>query len=59
MVVLYVVERGTGAFESARTAVNIVCAGDSLTGWNNFRTPDLGGSEMGPCRHFSGVAERV
>ena len=24
-----------------------------------FRTPDLGGSEMGPCRHFSGGAERV
>ena len=23
------------------------------------RTPDLGGSEMGPCRHFSGGAERV
>ena len=35
MDVLYVVERGTDAFESARTAVDIVCAGDSLTGWNN------------------------
>lgn len=30
--VLYVVERGTEAFESARTSVDIVCAGDSLTG---------------------------
>ena len=36
MDVLYVVERNTDAFESARTAVDIVCAGDSLTGWNNF-----------------------
>jgi len=36
MDVLYVVERDTAAFESARTAVDIVCAGDSLTGWNNF-----------------------
>lgn len=36
MDVLYVVERDTVAFESARTAVDIVCAGDSLTGWNNF-----------------------
>jgi len=36
MGVLYVVERGTDAFESVRTAVDIVCAGDSLTGWNNF-----------------------
>ena len=36
MDVLYVVERNTNAFESARTAVDIVCAGESLTGWNNF-----------------------
>ena len=36
MDVLYVVERDTDVFESARTAVDIVCAGDSLTGWNNF-----------------------
>ena len=36
MDVLYVVERDTAAFEAARTTVDIVCAGDSLTGWNNF-----------------------
>jgi lysophospholipase L1-like esterase len=36
MNVLYLVERDTNVFESARTAVDIVCAGDSLTGWNNF-----------------------
>ena len=35
MDVLYVVERDTAAFEAARTTVDIVCAGDSLTGWNN------------------------
>ena len=35
MDVLYVVERGTAAFEAARKNVDVVCAGDSLTGWNN------------------------
>jgi lysophospholipase L1-like esterase len=42
MDVLYVIERGTAAFEAARTAVDIVCAGDSLTGWNNY----------GPVHHW-------
>lgn len=36
MDVLYLVERHTPAFEAARITVDIVCAGDSLTGWNNF-----------------------
>jgi lysophospholipase L1-like esterase len=34
--VLYTIDQGSPAFEAARTAVDIVCAGDSLTGWNNF-----------------------
>ena len=34
--VLYLVDQGSPAFEAARTAIDIVCAGDSLTGWNNF-----------------------
>ncbi len=34
--VLYTVDQGSPAFEAARTAVDVVCAGDSLTGWNNF-----------------------
>ena len=34
--VLYVVDQGSPAFEAARAAVDVVCAGDSLTGWNNF-----------------------
>jgi hypothetical protein len=36
MDVLYVVERDTADFETARADVDIVCVGDSLTGWNNF-----------------------
>jgi lysophospholipase L1-like esterase len=36
MDVLYVVERDTAVFETGRAAVDIVCVGDSLTGWNNF-----------------------
>ena len=34
--ILYTVDQGTPAFDAASTAVDIVCAGDSLTGWNNF-----------------------
>ena len=36
MEVLYVVERDTAVFETAKATVDIVCGGDSLTGWNNF-----------------------
>jgi len=36
MQVLYTVDQGTPAFEAERTAVDIVCLGDSFTGWNNF-----------------------
>ena len=34
--VLYTVDQGTPAFEAERVAVDVVCLGDSLTGWNNF-----------------------
>jgi lysophospholipase L1-like esterase len=34
---LYLADRGSPAFEADRHSVNIVCAGDSITGWNNFR----------------------
>jgi lysophospholipase L1-like esterase len=34
--IIYVVDSHTAAFEQARTAIDVVCAGDSLTGWNNF-----------------------
>lgn len=33
---LYIVDHGSPAFEAKRTAVDVVCSGDSLTGWNNF-----------------------
>ena len=33
---LCTIDRGSPAFEAGRTAVDVVCAGDSLTGWNNF-----------------------
>jgi len=36
---LYIVDSGTRDFEQARTAVDVVCAGDSLTGWNNIGRP--------------------
>jgi len=35
-VVLCTADHGSPSFEAERTAVDIVCAGDSLTGWNNF-----------------------
>ena len=34
--VLYLADRGSPAFEAGRTTVDVVCAGDSITGWNNF-----------------------
>lgn len=34
--VLYTVDQGSPAFEAGRAAIDVVCAGDSLTGWNNF-----------------------
>ena len=38
--ILYTADHGSPAFETARTAVDVVCAGDSLTGWNNFGPAD-------------------
>jgi lysophospholipase L1-like esterase len=34
--VLYLADRNSPAFEPGRTTVDVVCAGDSITGWNNF-----------------------
>jgi lysophospholipase L1-like esterase len=34
--ILYVAERGMPSFQTARLSADVVCAGDSLTGWNNF-----------------------
>lgn len=38
--VIYLADRGSAAFEQARASVDIVCAGDSITGWNNFGPVD-------------------
>jgi lysophospholipase L1-like esterase len=34
--ILYLADRGSPAFTAGRTTVDVVCAGDSITGWNNF-----------------------
>jgi len=34
--ILYVAESATPSFQSARSSADVVCAGDSITGWNNF-----------------------
>jgi lysophospholipase L1-like esterase len=34
--VLYVADRGVPFFQTARLSADVVCAGDSITGWNNF-----------------------
>ena len=36
MTPLFVVDESSDRFESARLDVDVVCAGDSLTGWNNY-----------------------
>jgi lysophospholipase L1-like esterase len=33
---LYLADQGLPGFEQARTQVDVVCVGDSLTGWNNY-----------------------
>ncbi|MBV8075202.1 MAG: SGNH/GDSL hydrolase family protein [Planctomycetaceae bacterium] len=33
---LYVADRGTQSFQTARLSADVVCTGDSITGWNNF-----------------------
>jgi lysophospholipase L1-like esterase len=34
--VLYLAGRKSPTFQAGRTTVDVVCAGDSITGWNNF-----------------------
>jgi len=38
--ILCTADQGTSTFEANKTAVDVVCAGDSLTGWNNFGPAD-------------------
>ena len=41
MEVIYLADLNRPAFEEDRLAVDVVCAGDSLTGWNNFGPTNL------------------
>jgi lysophospholipase L1-like esterase len=34
--ILNVADRGMPSFQTARLSIDLVCAGDSITGWNNF-----------------------
>ncbi len=34
--ILYLADRYFPAFDAGRNSIDIVCAGDSITGWNNF-----------------------
>jgi len=34
--ILYVADRDMSSFQTARRSADVVCAGDSITGWNNF-----------------------
>ena len=52
--VLYVVDRDTQSFEKARLSANVVCAGDSITGWNNF-----GGVSEWPYRTYPEFLQRL
>jgi lysophospholipase L1-like esterase len=45
--ILYLADRDSPDFQTRRTAVDIVCAGDSITGWNNF-----GGATSWPYRTY-------
>ncbi len=34
--ILYVADRGMASFQTGRRSADVVCAGDSITGWNNL-----------------------
>jgi lysophospholipase L1-like esterase len=34
--VLYLADQSSPAFEKRRTSIDVVCAGDSISGWNNY-----------------------
>src|SRR4051812_11328927 len=52
--ILYLADRESPAFRAGRTAVDIVCAGDSITGWNNF-----GAIECWPYRTYPEFLQRL
>jgi lysophospholipase L1-like esterase len=50
----YLADRRTHSFLDARSSVDIVCAGDSITGWNNF-----GGVDSWPFRTYPEFLQRL
>jgi lysophospholipase L1-like esterase len=52
--VLHLADRDSPAFEAARNSVDVVCAGDSITGWNNF-----GGVRDWPYRTYPEFLQRL
>jgi lysophospholipase L1-like esterase len=38
--VIYLADRTSPLFQAGRLSVDVVCAGDSITGWNNFGSVD-------------------
>jgi lysophospholipase L1-like esterase len=51
---LHVADRGTSAFQAARLSADVVCAGDSITGWN-----DLGAVGNWPYRTYPEFLQRL
>ncbi len=49
--ILYVAERGKPAFQTARLSADVVCAGDSITGWNNSADLKLHNEHFGDELH--------
>lgn len=52
--IIHVVNRGVPSFQEARLSADLVCAGDSITGWNNF-----GGARDWPYRTYPEFLQRL
>ena len=52
--IIHVVDRGVPSFQEARLSADLVCAGDSITGWNNF-----GGARDWPYRTYPEFLQRL
>src|SRR5215207_9200054 len=52
--ILYLADRGSPAFQAGCTSVDVVCAGDSITGWNNY-----GGVADWPYRTYTEFLQRL
>ena len=52
--IIHVADRGVPSFQDARLSADLVCAGDSITGWNNF-----GGVRDWPYRTYPEFLQRL